>query len=127
MSEMIIPEEELKKREALIRQLTERFRRERSIDADDLFYGSAYRHYVVFAEPLALDALGLPEMEEARVLYNEYYWFLLFSKLYQVKHGYDAGLKQQAFELLDRSHVNIDWAIVEEIANHVSKEVARLT
>jgi hypothetical protein len=53
-----------------------------------------------------------------RSLLNRYYWFVRFITLWQQKYGYNAGMEQQAFriiEALDRAGPEVDWNLVEEL------------
>ncbi len=125
MSGFLIPEDELKQKDSLIRQLIERSDRRYSGAADDNLYGPALRYSLLFSDPFALNKLDFSHLSGVDVFYNEYYWFLLFTKLHQAKHGYDAGLEQQAFKLLEKAPPDVDWKMVEEINNRIEKEVAK--
>ena len=59
------------------------------------------------------------------VLYNRYYWFLQFAKMHSEEHGNDAGIEQQAFQILESAMADIDWAVVEAIdkQTHGSEKV----
>lgn len=52
------------------------------------------------------------------LLYSQYYWFLHFKKKYGARFGSDAGMEQQAFQLLESltgEMEEIDWGLIEEI------------
>jgi hypothetical protein len=55
---------------------------------------------------------------------NRYYWFIKYKNKYCARHGYDAGLEQQAYQLfeeLDRELMGeIDWAVIKEIDDELS-------
>lgn len=53
--------------------------------------------------------------------YNKYYHFLMFSILSQKTNGFDAGIEQQEFKILEQGEQfeNIDWAIIERISNTI--------
>jgi hypothetical protein len=54
----------------------------------------------------------LPEdlaLDEVTRFYNHYYWFVRFVSEYQAAHGSDAGLEQQAIELLSQAPDGVDW------------------
>lgn len=91
--------------------------------AKDEFYGNAFRYYLFFAEGSALQSTTLSSLTELEAYYNEYYWLLLFTKLYQFRRGYDCGLEQQAFKLLEAAPENVDWIYVEEIVKRVESEI----
>lgn len=54
------------------------------------------------------------------VLYSQYYWFIQFKYQYSAKEGYDAGMEQQAFQLVENLFNeldgNLDWELVESIS-----------
>lgn len=57
------------------------------------------------------------------IFYNRYYWFVFFLKLYTAKHGYDAGLEQQAFQLLEESetmNIEVDWDLIVKIESDIN-------
>lgn len=127
MSNALISEDELKEKHQVVTKLLEQPGREHSIEANDSLYGLAFTYYRLFSDASACEELGFSGLSNAAVFYNRYYWFLLFSKLYQAKHGFDAGLEQQAFKLLESAGPDVDWAFVEDISNRVTKEVTRLS
>ena len=55
------------------------------------------------------------------LLYSQYYWFVLFRGLYNEIHGYDAGIEQQGFQMIENIvnslESEIDWEIIEGIEN----------
>jgi hypothetical protein len=54
------------------------------------------------------------------VLYSQYYWFIQFKDQYSAKEGYDGGMEQQAFKLLENLcnelDGNVDWELIESIS-----------
>lgn len=58
---------------------------------------------------------GAENLDSTRLLYNRYYWFVRFKTLWQAAHGYDAGLEQQAFKMLENADANLDWKLLEEL------------
>lgn len=58
--------------------------------------------------------LGAELTPEER-FYNRYYWFRRFANLHRDKFGEDAGIEQQAFQLLEQSAFRIDWLLVERL------------
>ena len=126
MSDPIIQERDLIEADQFIRRLIEqRNTTDLAVVNNDL-YGPAFRRYVLFSEPMIPAGCGVPIQTEAVRFYNRYYWFLLFVKLYQARHGFDAGVEQQAFGLLENAGIDIDWAYVEELSRRVEKEAVRL-
>lgn len=53
------------------------------------------------------------------VLYSQYYWFVNFKNQYFSKVGYDGGMDQQGFLLIEKISNeldgDVDWALIEEI------------
>ena len=52
------------------------------------------------------------------VLYSKYYWFTQYMKKYNETQGYDAGIEQQQFKLieeLDQRLENVDWELLHRI------------
>jgi hypothetical protein len=68
----------------------------------------------------------LPELSEADLLYNRYYWFLKFKTNYGSKRGDDAGLDQQAFQLIEeidqKLTAGVNWSIIQQIEKHCGWE-----
>jgi hypothetical protein len=67
-----------------------------------------------------------PAMSQNDLLYNRYYWFVKYKNEYQARCGYDAGLEQQAFKLLEEIDRvlkgEIDWAIIQKIDDELGKK-----
>jgi hypothetical protein len=76
----------------------------------------AYGRHILFSDTAAQQSGGFPNLSPAELFYNSYYWLLVFSKRYQAKSGYDAGIEQQAFKALEAAPPGVDWKIVEEIS-----------
>jgi hypothetical protein len=53
------------------------------------------------------------------VLYSQYYWFVNFKNQYFSQFGYDGGMDQQAFLLIEKISNelkgNVDWTLIEDI------------
>lgn len=96
------------------------------VDLDDAFYGDIFLYYLALSDPKIVMEIGLSHLSEFDIYYNRFYFFTLFSKLYQIKHGYDAGIEQQAFQLLEESPSGVNLAIVEYITARVDKEVTTM-
>jgi hypothetical protein len=88
---------------------------------EDVTYGAPFLNYLAFSQQSALALIGRADLSQEEILYNRYYWFLKFIKLYMSKHGYDAGLEQQAFKMLEHATCDIDWSVVEEISALVGR------
>ena len=76
----------------------------------------ALRYFLVFSERGAAATAGLGTFSDVELFYNRYYWFKRFAKLYQAARGYDAGIEDQASQLLERAPAEVDWDVVEEIS-----------
>jgi hypothetical protein len=74
-----------------------------------------FRYYLVFTDAALFVAAGIDKCDEATLFYNRYYWFQSFSSARQAAQGYDAGLEQQGFQLLEAAPSTVDWAVVESI------------
>lgn len=76
---------------------------------------TALARHLAFRDADRRGAAGLPAMSDVTAFYNAYYWFLVFARLHQASSGPDAGLEQQALQLLEAAPDDIDWLIVEQI------------
>ncbi|HEV2915033.1 MAG TPA: hypothetical protein VGX92_17280 [Pyrinomonadaceae bacterium] len=56
-----------------------------------------------------------PPLGREDAFYNRYFWFKRFATLKQERDGYDAGLEQQAFQLLEQAEFDLDWALIEQL------------
>lgn len=86
-----------------------------NVKLDDPDYGSAFLYYVFFLHhPSVSDVLHM-DIDENTRFYNAYYWFQRFVKMYIEKHGYDAGMEQQAFKMLENADFDLDLEIIDLI------------
>lgn len=55
------------------------------------------------------------------LFYNKYYFFLLYSYTIQKNNGFDAGIEQQEFKILEQGEYlkDIDWGVVEGISDRI--------
>lgn len=63
------------------------------------------------------------EFNDLDRLYNRYYWFQRFASVYQFKYGPDAGIEQQAIQILEQSSCDVDWSIlarINQLANRLN-------
>lgn len=68
--------------------------------------GRSLRNYCLLTEcPEMVDSLGLSADER---FWNRYYWLARFAREWQAVAGYDAGLEQQVFQLLEYAEVGFD-------------------
>ena len=93
----LVPEVALWAVDAEVRRLIPTLDPPLAPDPDDATYGAALRHYLLFAHwPMLLARHGYAP-DPVVVAYNAYYWFLTFKRLWQARHGPDAGMDQQWF------------------------------
>lgn len=55
------------------------------------------------------------DLSPAELFYNRYFWFHRFTCQAQQKFGYDAGIEQQAFQILEYADCEIDAKLLEEL------------
>jgi len=122
----LVPEHEIAQFEYLILPLIEELDPNVAAIANDDFSGGAFRYYLFFSESSILQRTPLSRLNIPELFYNKYYWFLLFTKLHQIRHGYDGGLEQQAFKLLETAPSNVNWNLLEEIHKRVEHEISNL-
>ncbi|MBQ8680421.1 MAG: hypothetical protein IJ530_11760 [Treponema sp.] len=50
------------------------------------------------------------------ILYTKYYWFTKFKERYEQLYGFDAGIEQQQYKIIEelqvRMNENLDWNII---------------
>ena len=61
------------------------------------------------------DLVAEEALDAQRSFYNRYFWFARFAALWQATHGYDAGLEQQTFQILDQAGFDLDWDLIHEL------------
>ena len=54
-------------------------------------------------------------IDRESAFYNQYFWFKWFATLKQERDGYDAGLEQQVFQLLEQPGFDLDWPLIEQL------------
>ncbi len=81
------------------------------LDAGDV--GEAFAWSLLFEHwP---DLLPGSPIDRETAFYNQYFWFKRFATLKQERDGYDAGLEQQIFRLLEQPDFDLDWALIEQL------------
>ena len=80
----------------------------------DLLCGLPLRAYAAFTYGQIGADLSAPN-----VLYNRYYWFLRFACLHREKYGFDAGIEQQAFQILEYAQCDLDPEDLQRIERKV--------
>ena len=61
------------------------------------------------------DLLAASPVDRKIAFYNRYFWFKRFATLKQARDGYDAGLEQQVFRLLEQAEFEVDWSLLERL------------
>ena len=90
-----------------------------AIDIDNTAYGTALCNYLLLTYWPSLAEASVPE--QPPYTYNRYYWFRVFVRQYTSLHGSDGGLEQQAFQMLEGAQHPIDWRLIKEIDEEVTK------
>jgi len=118
--DVLVTLDELRRREPAIRAATAA-----TVTAADVQGAAAefFRYYVLFSEGLAT-SVGLDGIDTSRAFYNSYYWFERFVRAQSEAHGYDAGLEQQAHQLLEDSPIELDPDVMTEIAERLEQDAA---
>lgn len=63
------------------------------------------------------------DIEPLQLYYNKYYYFLKFLVSYQKLIGFDAGLEQKEFKIIEEGEIypDIDWGVIEDISNKIKE------
>lgn len=93
-----------------------------AIDPHDESYGLAFQRYLLFSRWPQLVARAGIALSTEDVFYNSYYWMVRFSKLYQIKQGYDAGIEQQVFQMLEQADFQVDWDMIELLSKRAEAD-----
>lgn len=75
-----------------------------------------FYNYWYFLEEHEEELRGRKNTSLETILYSKYYWFLRLSEKFYEIYGFDAGMEQQQFliiEELEQRLDNVDWALVE--------------
>lgn len=117
---ILIPEANLNVGDTLLAKLAERVPAVnwRGLNED---LKQAYARYVALLDKNLWKELGANDLSEVVAFYNAYYWILVFAKKFQERHGFDAGVEQEAFKVLEHAPDGVDWELVERI-NQAAKQ-----
>jgi hypothetical protein len=121
-SHVLIPEIELRDRDAAIHAATEVAVARLTRAVEDAGDAPAFRYYLVFEDGASAQSVGLAELDALTLFYNRYYWFKRFVKQHEARFGFDAGLEQQAFKLLEGAPEDVDWAVLGHLNARVQGE-----
>lgn len=76
-------------------------------------------NHFLFLQQYAENIIANLSYTYEEILYSQYYWFVQFKNQYFAKEGYDAGMDQQAFLLIENLcnelDGNVDWELLEAI------------
>ncbi|HHL3302845.1 TPA: hypothetical protein ACQ444_003565 [Bacillus cereus] len=78
------------------------------------------KRFLSYYEFFTNNVIGLVEKEgKNTILYSKYYWYTKYKKRYFEVYGYDAGIEQEGFKLLEELENEledgIDWLIIQDI------------
>lgn len=80
----------------------------------------------LFLEQYAEEIIATSSSIYEEVLYSQYYWFIQFKNQYFAKEGYDGGMDQKAFHLIENIcnelDGNVDWELLERISKTDNSE-----
>ena len=83
-------------------------------------YVSPYLNYLVLT--YCRECLPADLQVEPLILYNRYFWFMRFMRMYCKQHGKDVGLEQQAFQIVEQAMADVDWQIIAAIDQRTNEE-----
>lgn len=117
--DILIPENQLTISDELLARLAEEIPAVnwRGLEED---LKQAYGRYIVLLDGGLRSELGIAALRESIAFYNAYYWVLVFAKRFQERHGFDAGIEQEAFKVLERAPADVDWDVVERVNQAVA-------
>lgn len=84
---------------------------------ENQFLNSLYNYCLLFfCKESEIIALTREPLEV--ILYSKYFWLTQYMKKYNEINGYDAGLRQQRFKLIEelgQRLENVDWDLLQKI------------
>lgn len=94
-----------------------------TVDDEEL---SKILHYFLFLKKCIQDIVADSPFTYEEVLYSQYYWFVYFKNHYFLKFGYDGGMEQQAFLLIENLTYEldgeVDWELLEKIETQLKTD-----
>lgn len=61
----------------------------------------------------------ISKVDKRSIIYSKYYWYIKYKQRYFEVIGYDAGIEQEGFKLLqeieNELEDGVDWSIIQEI------------
>lgn len=110
----LIEQSRLPVSDALLERLTKSLPEVRWHELDAVLL-HAYARRVALLEPDLRPLLFADSLTESAAFYNAYFWALVFARRHQARHGFDAGVEQDAHKVLERAPVDVDWQVLESI------------
>jgi hypothetical protein len=91
---------------------------------DDPLAGRALKFYLLLTE--MPDLIADQRLSAEQMFWSRYYWFLLHVRLREAVVGPDAGLEQQAFQILEhpRPICTPDWSMIDELEAAAKRDAA---
>lgn len=86
-----------------------------TIAPDDPDFGPAFCNYLLLTHGADLLSVRGVVLEPAAQAYERYYWFLRTIRPWQRRHGTDAGMEQQAVQILESASALLDWTLIAQI------------
>ncbi|WP_043932636.1 hypothetical protein [Bacillus sp. EB01] len=81
-------------------------------------------HYFLFLQEYKDEIVAGSSFTNEQVLYSQYYWFVYFKNHYFANYGYDGGMDQKAFQLIEeltyKLDGELDWNLLERITNELN-------
>lgn len=81
-------------------------------DLNDLY------NYWCFFEEKGLEIQKLKNIPIDSILYSKYYWCTKYKHIYERLYGFDAGLEQQQYKIIEELQLrlteNIDWNLLKK-------------
>ncbi len=119
----LIPETRLRPLEGELRRRFAAVRGEFHDIGEDDRYEVALRFFLLFGRWSDLLSEITPELTPTVQFYNRYYWFRRLKSLWTQRHGADAGMEQQALQLLEGADCDGYWSVIEAIEQQVDAEM----
>ena len=82
----------------------------------------ALAHFHFFDDYPENDTTREPILTKTARFYNRYYWFALFAAYRRAACGFDAGIEQQKFQMLEAAPSDIDWGLMMRIDKLIEGE-----
>ena len=78
------------------------------------------KKYLTYYDFISNNIENLISKEDKRsIIYSKYYWYTKYKQRYFEVAGYDAGIEQEGFKLLqeieNELEDGVDWSIIQEI------------